>query len=43
MSYYDSPVGQLINCKMRGLLVTMPEPLGKKSLKKKYVGIIDFN
>jgi len=21
---------------MRGLLVTMPEPLGKKSLKKKY-------
>lgn len=34
--HYDSPVGLLINCKMRGLLVTMPEPLGKKSLENKY-------
>lgn len=35
--YDDSPVVLLINCKISGRLVTIPDPLGKKSLKtKKY-------
>lgn len=38
--YDDSPVVLLISCKISGRLVTIPDPLGKKSLKKKNIILI---
>lgn len=42
--YDDSPVVLLINCKISGRLVTIPDPLGKKSLEtKKYCTFLNTN
>ncbi len=39
----DLPVWALISCNTRGLLVTIPEPRGKKSLKREKKQLIGLN